>query len=266
MEGHTEAIIKIIFIDPTKMSKITKEKITDDPMVITCSYDNTILLWDFEKMKVITKMESPKHSELTCLTFLYNCCLLATGHEDGAIRLWNMEINSSVLLKCHESKRHKNTISCIHGCIWKDVEFLICGSYDGRISVWEVGEKKTTGVGASMNSTIYPQLRHVIENFQDGDVTGQVEVLTLNFCMIDEGENTEGYILAGGNNKKIVAYSIRTGLFRAEMEGHDDSITCMAIDGQFLITGSDDTSIRLWNLQSFSYAGELGYHDERKYF
>lgn len=154
MEGHTEAIIKIFFIDPAKMARITKEKINDDPMVITCSYDNTIVLWDFNKMKVVTKLESPKHSELTCLTFLYNCCLVATGHEDGAIRLWNMEINSSVLLKCAESKRHKNTISCIHGCIWKDVEFLICGSYDGRVSVWEISEKKQSGSGESMNPTI----------------------------------------------------------------------------------------------------------------
>lgn len=103
MEGHTEAIIKIVFIDPARMTKITKEKVNDDPMVITCSFDNTILLWDFKKMKVITRLESPKHSELTCLTFLYNCCLVATGHEDGDIRLWNLELNSSVLLKCADS-------------------------------------------------------------------------------------------------------------------------------------------------------------------
>lgn len=155
MDGHTEAIINIVFIDPAKMTKITKEQVNDDPMVITCSFDNTVLLWDFKKMKVITKLESPKHSELTCLTFLYNCCLVATGHEDGAIRLWNMEINSSVLLKCAEHQRHKNTISCIHGCIWKDVEFLICGSYDGRVSVWEISEKKQTNK-EEMNSTIQP--------------------------------------------------------------------------------------------------------------
>ena len=265
MEGHTEAIIKIFFIDPAKMAKITKEKINDDPMVITCSFDNTILLWDFKKMKVVTKLESPKHSELTCLTFLYNCCLVATGHEDGAIRLWNMEINSSVLLKCAESKRHKNTISCIHGCIWKDVEFLICGSYDGRVSVWEISEKKQSGSGESMNPTIQPQLRHIIENFKSGEVLGQVEVLCLNFFQTEDKLNTEGFILVGGNNKRINVYCIRTGLLQAEMEGHDDSITCMAIDGQILITGSDDKTIRLWNLQSFKPLHILGEHDECKY-
>lgn len=180
MDGHTEAVIKIIFIDPTKIEKATKEKITDDPMVITCSFDNTILLWDFKKMKVVTKLESPKHSELTCLTFLYNCCLVATGHEDGAIRLWNMELNSSVLLKCSENKRHKNTISCIHGCIWRDVEFLICGSYDGTLSVWEISGKKQAN-NDQASEIIQPQIRHVIQNFKKSDTLGQVEILTLNF-------------------------------------------------------------------------------------
>ena len=156
MEGHTEPILKIIVLEPSRMLRAEEEKVPDTAKVITCSLDNTILLWDFEKMEIITKMEAPEHSELSCMTFLQNCCLVATGHEDGAIRLWNMEINSSVLLKCNESQRHKNTISCIHSTIWKDSEFLLCGSYDGKISVWEISEKKGSGGGNQSSSTIYP--------------------------------------------------------------------------------------------------------------
>jgi WD40 repeat protein len=48
---------------------------------------------------VLNVVESPKNSEISCMTFLYNSCLVATGHEDGAIRLWNLEISSSVTLK-----------------------------------------------------------------------------------------------------------------------------------------------------------------------
>lgn len=55
----------------------------------------------------------------------------------------------------------------------------------------------------------------MIDNFEEGDCAGKMEVLSLNFCEIHDGDNIEGYILAGGNNKKIVAYSIRTGLMRA---------------------------------------------------
>lgn len=115
-------------------------------------------------MHVVTIMESPENSEISCMTFLTKCCLVATGHEDGSIRLWNMEINSSVTLRCEEVHKHKNTISCILGANQGDSEFLICGSYDGKVSIWEISEKKSSGANAMLSSTIYPQLKMVIDN------------------------------------------------------------------------------------------------------
>ena len=47
------------------------------------------------------------------MTFLANCCLVATGHEDGALRLWNLEISSSVVLKSPKGGNHVNSISYI---------------------------------------------------------------------------------------------------------------------------------------------------------
>lgn len=100
MVGHNGPILKIIALEPSKLERLQNEKIPDTAKIITASLDNTILLWDYDKMEVICRMDAPKHSELSCITFLYKCCLVATGHEDGDIRLWNMEINSSVLLRC----------------------------------------------------------------------------------------------------------------------------------------------------------------------
>ena len=115
-------------------------------------------------MHVTTVMESPPESEISCMTFLTNCCLVATGHEDGSIRLWNMEINSSVTLRCDEQHKHKNSISCILGAFHKDSEFLMCGSYDGKVSIWEISEKRSTNANTMLSSTIYPQLKMVIDN------------------------------------------------------------------------------------------------------
>jgi WD40 repeat protein len=97
IEGHTDSILKIICLDPKRLK--TNEQIRDKPKIITCSLDNTIRLWDSKKMDVINVLESPDNSELSCMAFLANSCLVATGHEDGAIRLWNLEISSSVVLK-----------------------------------------------------------------------------------------------------------------------------------------------------------------------
>ena len=154
--GHQGPILKIICLEPSEFEKQTKERITDDPKMISCSLDNTIRLWDAKEMQVITVMESPSDSEISCMTFLVNCCLVATGHEDGSIRLWNMEINSSVTLRCDDNHKHKNSISCILGAFHIDSEFLICGSYDGKVSIWEISEKKSTNSNTMLSSTIFP--------------------------------------------------------------------------------------------------------------
>lgn len=44
------------------------------------------------------------------------------------------------------------------------------------------------------------------------------------------------------------------------MEGHTDSVTCMELDANILITGSDDHTIRLWNLGNFTPSGIVGTH------
>ena len=225
MEGHTAPILKIIVLEPTKMSKETGDKILDDPKVVTCAHDNTIMLWDYTKMEVISKMQAPPHSEITCMTFLYGCCLVATGHEDGSIRLWNLEINTSVLLKCNEESKHTNTISCIKGVNWKDSEILLCGSYDGHISNWEISEPKRGG--SAVNSTIFPQQRQFIDNtrnkvprFYDNEKDTD-EILVLNFYEKPEDEegktSEEGFIIVGGNNRAIQVYSIRTGILVTQM-------------------------------------------------
>lgn len=66
--------------------------------------------------------------------------------------------------------------------------------------------------------------------------------------------------MVGGNNRNIQIYSIRTGLLETQMEGHTDSITAMVLDEFILITGSDDNTIRLWNMRNFTPSGVVGTH------
>lgn len=80
----------------------------------------------------------------------------------------------------------------------------------------------------------------------------------------DRQRNSEGWIIVGGNFRKLVIYSIRNGTMEDKpLAGHTDSVTCMTISGNLLFTGSDDCTIRLWNLQSkYTPAEPLGRHDE----
>ena len=267
MLGHQGPILKIITLEPMKLQQITRERIPDDPKIITCSLDNTIRLWDAKEMALVTVMESPEHSEISCMTFLINCCLVATGHEDGAIRLWNLEINSSVTLKCDDKNRHNNSISCILGIYHNESEFLVCGSYDGKVSIWEISEKRSTSQNSMLSSTIFPQLKTVIDNTKT-PTAGKFdspEILCLQFYADDSTDGKhqrEGYVLVGGNNKSVNIWNIRTYEFVGALQEHSDSVTCMAIDATMLFTGSDDMTIGIWEMDNRFLVGRLEGHKD----
>ena len=120
IQGHTDAVIKIISLDPRKIREISRESLNDTPKIITTSLDNTIRLWNSGKMETINVFDAPNQAEISCMTFLLKSCLVATGHEDGSIRLWNLEINSSIELKSLKGGKHTNSISCIISDILRD--------------------------------------------------------------------------------------------------------------------------------------------------
>ena len=46
-------------------------------------------------------------------------------------------------------------------------------------------------------------------------------------------------------------------LSQVSMECHTDAITCLVVDANFLFTGSDDATIRIWDVQVALLLGRL---------
>ena len=46
---------------------------------------------------------------------------------------------------------------------------------------------------------------------------------------------------------------MKTGEYFCTLVGHKDSVTCIAEDGNMLLTGSDDMTIGIWNTQNWYY-------------
>jgi pre-rRNA-processing protein IPI3 len=65
------------------------------------------------------------------------------------------------------------------------------------------------------------------------------------------------YVLAGGRSGKAYAWEVASGLLVQSWDAHFKSVTCMALtsDGGFLITGSEDTMVRVWAMANVLGAG-----------
>jgi WD40 repeat protein len=73
------------------------------------------------------------------------------------------------------------------------------------------------------------------------------EVLSIHYFEDEVMGIHHGWIIVGGNSKEIHVYRAKDGAYKCSMVGHKDSVTCIAEDGNMLLTGSDDMSIGIWN-------------------
>ena len=151
-------------------------------------------------MHSLSRMELEEKAEIRCMTIMRLSNLIATGHEDGSIRLWNMEIFENVPLKCDSKSKHSNSIGSLVSFIYNDVEFLGCADYNGRISIWQAEEKKST-LGGESQISVY--LRQSIDNmlapnYPESCVENEI------FCMEYNTINSVSYTHLTLPTKRIV--------------------------------------------------------------
>ena len=79
-------------------------------------------------------------------------------------------------------------------------------------------------------------------------------------CMHILKNEVDDYLVVGGNSKRIQVFHLRSGDYFMSMDGHDDSVTCIAADENILFTGGDDMCIYTWNSREW-YAE---HHQDKK--
>ena len=68
----------------------------------------------------------------------------------------------------------------------------------------------------------------------------------------------DDYLIVGGNQKMIQVFNLKSGDYFMSMKGHDDSVTCLATDGEMVFSGGDDKTIRVWNSREWYHDGHKG--------
>ncbi|HEY9850266.1 MAG TPA: WD40 repeat domain-containing protein [Leptolyngbyaceae cyanobacterium] len=255
--GHTDGI-KSIAITPSGQT------------IISASWDNTIKIWNLQNQgsyggAIPQKKISdsgllytliPHSDTVNCIAISPNSHILATGSDDFAIELWNLQTPKLITA----FTAHQDAVKSI--AISPDGNLLASASADSTIKIWhlETGELLHTLAGHTdwvKCVAISPDSKILVSGAQDKTIklwnlqTGEL----LNTLIGHWGEinsiaiGSDGHTLISGSwDRTMRIWHLRTGTQLQILEGHHDAIAAVAItpDGSKIVSSSWDRTIAIW--------------------
>jgi WD40 repeat protein len=214
-QGHSGPVTALVSVG----SKSKKE----DVNVFSSSLDNSIRCWDATDMSCLGVLLE-RGADITSMFHLPESIVLFTGHDNGILKMWNIESGS-----CLELFHHTNTISGI--CFapeQKEKDYLITVAFDKTVAIWDFTRRRAFNPLPEYAMVVSKQELHCV-TFNSNDKT----------------------IICSGNDCLIHVYDlfIREPVC-APLKGHKDAVTNLKMDGWFLISASDDLSIKVWDMRA----------------
>lgn len=209
---------------------------SEPPLIYSASLDNTIRAYDPYDMATLSILHE-EQSEISCMHVSALSDFVITGNDDGSIRLWNPDSGSTISLQ-----GHANTVTCLDVAVRGATELLISSGFDAHVGIWDITKRKNS----------MPRLEHIFRAHDQ-------EVL----CLLSNPMNAT--FCTGGNDKCVHVYSLGSATSTsfprvARLEGHKEPVTCLALDGNFLLSGDEGGCVCVWEMHSFMHLGTLSIH------
>lgn len=193
---------------------------SDGELVASGSEDGNIYLWKLSEGRIIRTLEGHT-SAVRSLAFNQQGSKLASASDDGTVKLW--DFNSGDLL-INFTGHTANVLTV--GFLPPDDQVLVSGAADGDIRFWGVN-----------NGLFY------------------AKVDTLSSSVNSIAFSPSGYPLVAGlaNPNYVRILDVPGSFYNFAITGHTDAVRSVAFspDGETIVSGSDDSSVRLWNVNGY---------------
>uniref|UniRef100_A0A915HPU3 Uncharacterized protein n=1 Tax=Romanomermis culicivorax TaxID=13658 RepID=A0A915HPU3_ROMCU len=255
-------------------------KITNGNRFLLSTGGDSIQVWNIDRP--IDSWKSENSPTITVCTMSKDCKYLAVGNSTGSVFLWDLESCRYLWAVSYEFKVKITCLSFDYGN-----DLIFSGSIDGLICIWSIlGGRLKKSIRRVKSPNFLSRLvdnHHtaMIRNIQffqnkprvlSHDSTGIVKIWrpfpvdSDDDCKDAEEINVGGDLLQLANDRDLIvttSYSSKelkmwnigsddTAAYVRAKFGHKDAITClkMSSNGKFVLTGSKDNSIKLWEVST----------------
>jgi WD40 repeat protein/serine/threonine protein kinase len=166
-----------------------------------------------------------------CMTVSPDGVFLATGHEDGRVRMWRTDTGRlETTFVAHQDAVEPIRFS-------PDAATMMTTCWDGTVKLWDVGSTK------------------------------QLAVFHMQPHCYDAGFSPDGKLIAVASQNSVMVYDVKSQQCVHRLQGHQNTVSRVVFspDGRSLATSSHDRSIRIWDVHTGKTRHTIAAH-RRKIF
>ncbi|XP_008428494.1 striatin isoform X4 [Poecilia reticulata] len=274
-----------------------------EPVLITASEDHTLKMWNLQKTAPAKKSTSldvePIYTFRAHRGAVLSVVMSSTGEQcfsggvDGTIQCWNTPNPNIDPYDSYDPSVLRGELSGHTDSVWGLVyssahQRLLSCSADGTVKLWDANttspslavfnENKKLGVPSSVD-LVCSEPAHLVTSFTNGQIglfNMETRQLVLSMesnlepgtpCQINKvlSHPTLPITITAQEDRHIKFFDNNSGKLIHSMVAHLDAVTSLAVDpnGLYLMSGSHDCSIRLWNLESKTCIQEFTAHRKK---
>jgi len=202
----------------------------------SCSSDLSIKIWDFQKTFNCVRTLTGHEHTVSRVVYVEGGAKLVSCSRDHSIRIWESDTGYCT----RTLAGHTDWVKCL--CSSLNSTYIASGALDKTVRVWDTSSGKCL-----------TQIR---------DFEKHVEAVAFGSPKTDAilapgtEEDIDNYIpsivAVGDRDNKVRVYNIRTSMCLLQFSGHDNWVRALTFhpNGKFLISVSDDSSIRVWDVKT----------------